>query len=109
VSATEQNTEAARPNRALWVQVACRLLVAPGADETKAAIWPLIVDGLLTTATVELWKTGTASPPLALLWTGSPPRTTTAGGSYARWRKQGRITNTARRPTGTDVALADAS
>lgn len=29
-----------------------------GADEATAAIWPLIVDGWLTTATVELWKTG---------------------------------------------------
>jgi hypothetical protein len=29
-----------------------------GADEATAAIWPLIVDGLLTTATVELWKAG---------------------------------------------------
>ena len=29
-----------------------------GADGTTAAIWPLIVDGLLTLATVELWKTG---------------------------------------------------
>jgi len=29
-----------------------------GADPTTAAIWPLIVDGLLTTATVELWKSG---------------------------------------------------
>jgi hypothetical protein len=28
-----------------------------GADEATAAIWPLIVDGILTTATVELWKT----------------------------------------------------
>jgi hypothetical protein len=27
-----------------------------GADDTTAAIWPLIVDGLMTTATVELWK-----------------------------------------------------
>ncbi|GAA4533691.1 DUF2637 domain-containing protein [Amycolatopsis samaneae] len=27
-----------------------------GADQATAAIWPLIVDGLLTTATVELWK-----------------------------------------------------
>jgi hypothetical protein len=59
----------------LWVQCACTALVALGAayasyrhgqafavrfgaDETTAAIWPLIVDGLLTTATVELWKTG---------------------------------------------------
>lgn len=29
-----------------------------GADPTTAAIWPLIVDGLLTTATVELWRSG---------------------------------------------------
>lgn len=27
-----------------------------GADETTAWIWPLIVDGLLTIATAELWK-----------------------------------------------------
>ncbi|MFI5557660.1 DUF2637 domain-containing protein [Amycolatopsis japonica] len=27
-----------------------------GADTTTASVWPLIVDGLLTTATVELWK-----------------------------------------------------
>ncbi|WP_235096975.1 DUF2637 domain-containing protein [Amycolatopsis decaplanina] len=27
-----------------------------GADHTTAAIWPLIVDGLLMVATVELWK-----------------------------------------------------
>ncbi|GGM34301.1 hypothetical protein GCM10012275_02050 [Longimycelium tulufanense] len=63
----------ARRDRALWVQCACTLLVAVGAayvsyrhgrefalrfgaDEATAAIWPLIVDGLLTTATVELWK-----------------------------------------------------
>ncbi len=65
----------ARRDRALWVQCACTALVALGAayasyrhgrefalrfgaDEATAAIWPLIVDGLLTTATVELWKTG---------------------------------------------------
>lgn len=64
---------AARRDRALWVQCACTALVALGAayasyrhgrefalrfgaDEATAAIWPLIVDGLLTTATVELWK-----------------------------------------------------
>ncbi len=58
----------------LWVQCACTALVALGAayasyrhglefalrfgaDPTTAAIWPLIVDGLLTMATVELWKT----------------------------------------------------
>ena len=57
----------------LWVQCACTTLVALGAayasyrhgrdfalrfgaDAATAAIWPLIVDGLLTTATVELWK-----------------------------------------------------
>jgi hypothetical protein len=59
----------------LWVQCACTALVALGAayasyrhgqefasrfgaDQTTAAIWPLVVDGLLTTATVELWKSG---------------------------------------------------
>ncbi len=64
----------ARRDRALWVQCACTALVALGAayasyrhgrefalrfgaDEATAAIWPLIVDGILTTATVELWKT----------------------------------------------------
>lgn len=63
-----------RRDRALWVQCACTALVALGAayasyrhgrefalrfgaDEATAAIWPLIVDGILTTATVELWKT----------------------------------------------------
>ena len=29
-----------------------------GADPPTAALWPLIVDGLLTMATIELWKTG---------------------------------------------------
>lgn len=64
-----------RRDRTLRVQCACTALVAVGAayasyrhgqefasrfgaDQTTAAIWPLIVDGLLTTATVELWKTG---------------------------------------------------
>jgi hypothetical protein len=64
----------ARRDRALWMQCACTALVALGAayasyrhgrefalrfgaDEATAAIWPLIVDGILTTATVELWKT----------------------------------------------------
>jgi hypothetical protein len=72
----------------LWVQCACTALVALcaayasyrhgrefamrfGADEATAAIWPLIVDGILTTATVELWKT-----------TG-PGRS--AGGRWAAW------------------------
>lgn len=66
----------ATPRRdcALWVQCVCTALVALGAayasyrhgrefalrfgaDEATAAIWPLIVDGILTTATVELWMT----------------------------------------------------
>lgn len=68
-------TTPGRRDRALWVQCACTALVALGAayasyrhgrefalrfgaDHTTAAIWPLIVDGLLTMATVELWKTG---------------------------------------------------
>lgn len=68
-------TTRTRRDRSLWVQCACTALVALGAayasyrhgrefalrfgaDETTASIWPLIVDGLLTTATVELWKTG---------------------------------------------------
>lgn len=67
-------TPSARRDRALWVQCACTALVALGAayasyrhgrefalkfgaDHVTAAIWPLIVDGILTTATVELWKT----------------------------------------------------
>ncbi|MGH3612798.1 MAG: DUF2637 domain-containing protein [Pseudonocardia sp.] len=64
----------ARRDRALWVQCVCTALVALGAayasyrhgrefalrfgaDGATAAIWPLMVDGILTTATVELWKT----------------------------------------------------
>ncbi len=79
-------TSPARRDRALWVQCACTALVALGAayasyrhgrefalrfgaDEATAAIWPLIVDGLLTTATVELWKTGHSR----------------AGGRWAAW------------------------
>jgi hypothetical protein len=66
-------------DRSLWVQCACTALVALGAayasychglefalrfgaDQTTAAIWPLIVDGLLTMATVELWKTTHSQP-----------------------------------------------
>ncbi|ONF74404.1 DUF2637 domain-containing protein [Amycolatopsis keratiniphila] len=62
-----------RQDLALWIQCGCTALVALGAtyasyvhgrqfavrfgaDTTTASIWPLIVDGLLTTATVELWK-----------------------------------------------------
>lgn len=60
-------------NLALWVQCGCTGLVALGAayasyrhgrefalrfgaDMSTASIWPLLVDGLLTIATVELWK-----------------------------------------------------
>lgn len=64
-----------RRDRTLWAQCVCTAVVAVGAayasyrhgrefavrygaDGTTAAIWPLIVDGLLTLATIELWKTG---------------------------------------------------
>jgi hypothetical protein len=67
------NSKTDSEKASLWVQCACTTLVALGAayasyrhgrefalrfgaDESTAAIWPLIVDGLLTTATVELWK-----------------------------------------------------
>ncbi|MEO6084545.1 MAG: DUF2637 domain-containing protein [Umezawaea sp.] len=72
------NNAETRPDRSLRIQCACTGLVAlgaayvsfrhgrefalrHGADEMTAMIWPLIVDGLLTTATVELWKTGRES------------------------------------------------
>ncbi|GAB3474067.1 DUF2637 domain-containing protein [Amycolatopsis cihanbeyliensis] len=74
-------TSSPRPDRALHLQCACTLLVAVGAayvsyqhghdfalrfgaDQTTATLWPLIVDGLLTTATIELWKSrrDTTSP-----------------------------------------------
>jgi len=62
-------------DRALVIQCACTALVAAGAayasyrhgrefahrigaDPVTSAIWPLIVDGLLTMATVELWRPG---------------------------------------------------
>jgi len=78
-------TSPARRDRALWVQCACTALVALGAayasyrhgrefalrfgaDEATAAIWPLIVDGILTTATVELWKTTTHGRPSGGRW-----------------------------------------
>jgi hypothetical protein len=64
-----------RHDRTLWIQCACTAVVAVGAayasyrhgrefalrygaDATTASIWPVIVDGLLTLATVELWKAG---------------------------------------------------
>ncbi|MBF6278737.1 MULTISPECIES: DUF2637 domain-containing protein [Nocardia] len=76
-----------RRDRTLLIQCACTAVVALGAayasyrhgrefalrfgaDETTAGIWPLIVDGLLTLATVELWKTG---------------RDDSAGGRWAAW------------------------
>ena len=68
-------TSSPAPDRSLHLQCACTLLVAVGAayvsyrhgrefalrfgaDETTATLWPLIVDGLLTMATIELWKAG---------------------------------------------------
>ncbi|WP_028850741.1 DUF2637 domain-containing protein [Thermocrispum municipale] len=72
---TEPATFQPPPDRSLRLQCACTLLVAVaaayvsyrhgrefalrfGADETTATLWPLIVDGLLTMATIELWKAG---------------------------------------------------
>ncbi|GAA2801693.1 DUF2637 domain-containing protein [Saccharopolyspora taberi] len=66
-------TSSPAADRSLRLQCACTLLVAAGAayvsyrhgrefalrfgaDTTTATLWPLIVDGLLTTATIELWK-----------------------------------------------------
>lgn len=77
----------ARRDPALAVQCACTALVALGAtyasyrhgrdfaqqfgaDHATAAIWPLIVDGLLMIATVELWK---------------PDDTEHADGRWAAW------------------------
>ena len=71
------NTTTATPqhrDRSLQLQAACTLLVTVGAaymsyrhgrdfarrfgaDATTATLWPLIVDGLLLIATIELWKT----------------------------------------------------
>ncbi|PKW14290.1 DUF2637 domain-containing protein [Saccharopolyspora spinosa] len=75
MTTTEPSTQMPRRDRALWLQCACTALVAFGsayasyrhgrefalrfgADDITAAIWPLIVDGMLMSATVELWKTG---------------------------------------------------
>lgn len=72
---TEERQASDGRDLGLWLQSACTVLVAMGAayasyrhgrefalrfgaDATTAAIWPLIVDGLLTIATVELWRTG---------------------------------------------------
>jgi hypothetical protein len=65
----------ARRDRALSVQCTCTGLVALcaayasyrhgrefalrfGADAATAVIWPLMVDGLLTMSTIELWRSG---------------------------------------------------
>ncbi|MFC4004025.1 DUF2637 domain-containing protein [Prauserella oleivorans] len=72
---THPATSSPGPNRSLRLQCGCTLLVAVGAayvsyrhgrefalrfgaDETTATLWPLIVDGLLTMATIELWQAG---------------------------------------------------
>ena len=71
---TAESAQRQRRDRALWVQCSITALVAAGAaygsfrhgrdfaqrfgaDEVTAMIWPLLVDGLLTMATVELWTT----------------------------------------------------
>ncbi|RSM57229.1 hypothetical protein DMH03_28770 [Amycolatopsis sp. WAC 01376] len=73
MTSTSGTTSGALRDPALAVQCSCTALVALGAayasyrhgrdfalqfgaDRTTAAIWPLIVDGLLMIATVELWK-----------------------------------------------------
>ncbi|MBE1577683.1 hypothetical protein H4W30_004743 [Amycolatopsis roodepoortensis] len=83
----EATSPTGRRDLALVVQCACTALVALGAayasyrhgrdfalqfgaDHTTAAIWPLIVDGLLMIATVELWK---------------PADHEHAGGRWAAW------------------------
>lgn len=75
MTTTDRSPQTSRRDRALWLQCACTALVALGAayasyrhgrefalrfgaDDTTAMLWPLMVDGLLTVATVELWKTG---------------------------------------------------
>lgn len=82
-SATKPPTS--RADRSLVIQCACTALVATGAayasyrhgrefahrfgaDPVTSAIWPLIVDGLLTMATVELWRPGRRSGSRAPAW-----------------------------------------
>lgn len=72
---SERADSVPRLDRSLRVQCGCTLLVAMasayvsyrhgrvfalrfGADESTATLWPLIVDGLLLMATIELWKNG---------------------------------------------------
>ncbi len=71
---SDRSASRIRADVSLRLQCACTLLVAVGAayvsyrhghafaqrygaDETTAALWPLVVDGLLLTSTIELWKT----------------------------------------------------
>lgn len=57
-----------------------------GADRTTAAIWPLIVDGLLMIATVELWKSSSPKPsPPAERSARCPPPADASGGRWAAW------------------------
>lgn len=82
-------------DRGLWLQGTCTFLVALGAayasyrhgqafalrygaDATTAAVWPLIVDGLLTAATVELWKPGTTTR-LKVPWVARRPALNSIG------------------------------
>jgi hypothetical protein len=95
-----------RRDRALWVQATCTLVVALGAayasyrhgqafalrfgaDATTAAIWPLIVDGLLMIATVELWKTPSHRPPPAAGTSDQPDHPASSavinGGRWSAW------------------------
>jgi hypothetical protein len=94
-----------RHDYALWLQASCTLLVALGAayasyrhghafalrfgaDPVTAAIWPLIVDGLLMIATVELWKNSAypsrpANGPSA--GPGGSPASTASDRKWAAW------------------------
>jgi len=51
-----------------------------GAEPVTAAIWPLIVDGLLTVATVELWKSATQPAPASTKDAGA------VASSSGRWK-----------------------
>jgi len=57
-----------------------------GADPTTAAIWPLIVDGVLTAATVELWETTAPSPhPSNPTGASAAHAAKSGGGRWAAW------------------------
>lgn len=83
---SKPSTPSPAPDRSLHLQCSITGLVAAGAayasyrhgrdfalrfgaDETAATIWPLLVDGLLTMATVELWKTGNGHRDTGGRWT----------------------------------------